>query len=223
VKTPADWRKRRDHVLAQRPARHGELPPDSRKAPLDVKVESEETLARVVRKKITFAAEKGDRVPAYLLIPTGHKGKAPAVLCLHQTTAIARASRPASAARRTCTTPRTRRARLRHARPDYPNFGGYKIDVYAKGYASATMKGIWNTRGRWICSPRCPKWTARGSASSRHSLGGHNALFLAAFDERVKVTVSSCGFNSFLKYRKGNLADWSHKGYVAEDRHQLRQ
>src|SRR5437763_374951 len=30
--------------------------------------------------------------------------------------------------------------------PDYPGYGGYKIDVYAKGYASATMKGIVNHR-----------------------------------------------------------------------------
>ena len=28
--------------------------------------------------------------------------------------------------------------------PDYPNFGEYKSDVYALGYASASMKAIWN-------------------------------------------------------------------------------
>src|SRR5207302_1805101 len=45
-------------------------------------------------------------------------------------------------------------------------------------------------------------------------LGGHNTLFVAAFDPRFKVIVTSCGFNAFFKYRKGNLADWSHKGYM---------
>src|SRR3954453_11674011 len=53
VKSSADWRKRRDHVLANAQLVMGEMPPDSRKVALDVKVESEETLARVVRKKIT--------------------------------------------------------------------------------------------------------------------------------------------------------------------------
>src|SRR5208282_4105906 len=28
--------------------------------------------------------------------------------------------------------------------PDYPNFGEYQRDVYAMGYASASMKAIWN-------------------------------------------------------------------------------
>ena len=27
-----------------------------------------------------------------------------------------------------------------------------------------------------------------------HSLGGHNAMFVAAFDERLAVIVSSCGW-----------------------------
>ena len=32
---------------------------------------------RCVRKKLTFASEKGDRVPAYLFVPLGAKGKVP--------------------------------------------------------------------------------------------------------------------------------------------------
>lgn len=47
-----------------------------------------------------------------------------------------------------------------------------------------------------------------------HSLGGHNALFLAAFDERVKAVVSSCGFNAFPRYAGGDLTGWSHAGYM---------
>ncbi len=47
-----------------------------------------------------------------------------------------------------------------------------------------------------------------------HSLGGHNSLFLAVFDTRIKVVVTSCGFNSFFKYEGGDLTGWSHKGYM---------
>src|SRR4051794_4967965 len=58
VKSAADWQKRRGHVLANVQLVTGEPPTDPRKVALDVKVEAEEKLARVVRKRITFAAEK---------------------------------------------------------------------------------------------------------------------------------------------------------------------
>jgi len=47
-----------------------------------------------------------------------------------------------------------------------------------------------------------------------HSLGGHNSIFVAVFDRRIKAVVSSCGFTSFAKYKGGNLAGWSHKEYM---------
>src|SRR5262249_31703040 len=88
IKTLADWRKRHDHILANMQLVMGPLPSSSGKVPLDLKVEGEETLAKVVRKKITFAVGKDDRVTAYLLMPRERKGPAPAMLCLHQTTGI---------------------------------------------------------------------------------------------------------------------------------------
>ena len=47
-----------------------------------------------------------------------------------------------------------------------------------------------------------------------HSLGGHNAIFTALFDDRLEAVVSSCGFNDFLHYYGGNIAGWSHAGYM---------
>jgi hypothetical protein len=47
-----------------------------------------------------------------------------------------------------------------------------------------------------------------------HSLGGHNSMFLAVFDDRVKCVVSSCGFCSSPRYMKGDLTGWSHDGYM---------
>jgi pimeloyl-ACP methyl ester carboxylesterase len=55
---------------------------------------------------------------------------------------------------------------------------------------------------------------ARRIAAVGHSLGGHNALFLAAFDGRVRAVVTSCGFTSFRRYMGGDLTGWSHKGYM---------
>jgi len=53
---------------------------------------------------------------------------------------------------------------------------------------------------------------------SRHSLGGHNTLVLAAFDERVKAMVTSCGFTSMRKYDNGNLTGWGQTLYAADRR-----
>jgi hypothetical protein len=37
---------------------------------------------------------------------------------------------------------------------------------------------------------------------------------VGAFDPRIKVMVTSCGFTYFPKYYSGNLTGWSHKGYM---------
>ncbi len=47
-----------------------------------------------------------------------------------------------------------------------------------------------------------------------HSLGGHNALFLAAFDRRVRATVTSCGWTPFADYYGGNLKGWTSDRYM---------
>jgi predicted dienelactone hydrolase len=47
-----------------------------------------------------------------------------------------------------------------------------------------------------------------------HSLGGHNTLFTAAFDERIKAAVTCCGFTSFHKYKGGNLTGWTSQRYM---------
>ncbi len=216
IKTPAEWQKRRAHFIANMQLVMGPLPDDSKKVPLDMRVESEEPLDKVIRKKITFAVEKDDRVTAYLLMPKSRPHlKSPAMLCLHQTTGIGKGE-PAGVGG----LPNLRYALELSERgyvtlaPDYPNFGDYKIDVYARDYASATMKGIWNHMRAVDLLQSLKEVDGERIGVIGHSLGGHNSLFVAAFDPRIKVVVSSCGFNSFAKYYKGNLKGWSHKGYM---------
>src|SRR4051812_31180256 len=122
----ADWQKRRDHVLAAMQLVMGELPPEARKVLPGLKVEGEETLPRVVRKKVSFAVEKGDRLTAYLLIPRNLAGKAPAMLCLHQTTAIGKGE-PAGVGGRKDLHYALELAERGYVTlaPDYPNFGDY--------------------------------------------------------------------------------------------------
>jgi dienelactone hydrolase len=210
----ADWPKRRAQILAAMQKVMGPEPkPDE--SPLNVRVESEESLERVVRKKITFVAEKGDRVPAYLLFPKGPAQKRPAMLCLHQTSKFGK-KEPVGAGGLKNLHYGLELAERGYVSlcPDYPNFGDYKFDPYTNGYASATMKGIVNHRRAVDLLQSLSEVDPNCIGVIGHSLGGHNALFVAAFDERLKVAVTSCGFNSFAKYYGGDLTGWSHRGYM---------
>jgi dienelactone hydrolase len=212
--TEKDWQSRRTALLDGLQKVMGPLPQKSSE-PLDLRIESEENLDRVVRKRITFVAEKGDRVPAYLLLPKNSVGKRPAMLCLHQTVKIGKGEPVGLGGK-----PNLRYALELAERgyvtlaPDDVNFGDYKIDCYAQGYASATMKGIVNHRRAIDLLQSLPQVDGSRIGVIGHSRGGHNALFLAAFDERVKVVVTSCGFTSFPRYKRGDLTGWSHKGYM---------
>lgn len=192
----------------------GPLPARS-KPPLDVRTLETVPEASYERRKVTFAVEESDRVPAWLLVPHTREPKAAAVLCLHQTVRSGKDEVAGIDARpnREIAKDLAERGFVVLA-PDYPNFGEYRVDAYAMGYASATMKGIWNHMRAVDLLQSLPEVDPRRIGAAGHSLGGHNSLFLAAFDERVRAVATSCGFTSFRKYMKGDLTGWSHKGYM---------
>ncbi len=209
------WRVRRAHILTHFQEVAGRLPDNERRVPLAVERSTPEDMLSYTRTKITFATEPGDRVPAWLLIPKARKSPAPAMLCLHQTTKlgkdepVGRGGKPNLAYAREL----AERGYVAIA-PDYPGFGDYRVDAYRLGYASATMKAIWNNLRAVDLLAALPEVDAGRIGVIGHSLGGHNAIFTALFDDRLKVVVSSCGFNDFLHYFGGDIAGWSHAGYM---------
>jgi acetyl esterase/lipase len=215
VRTPADWQVRRAHILANLQAVMGTLPGGERRVPLDVKLTAEVDEPAYLRRKIDYASEPADRVPAWLLIPKGERTCRPAMICLHQTVAIGKDEPVGLGGKENL------RYGLELAErgyvvlaPDYPNFGEHNVDPYALGYASASMKAIWdNMRGVDLLAS-LPEVDPGRIGVIGHSLGGHNAIFTAVFDDRLRAVVSSCGFNSFPYYFDGKLAGWSHKGYM---------
>jgi dienelactone hydrolase len=218
VKTPQDWDVRRAHVLAHFQQVAGPLPGGERRVPLEVKVMAETREPGYVRQRLTFAAEPGDRVPAWLLVPdatAGATAKRPAVLCLHQTIAAGKDEPVGLAGNRDLAFARELALRGYVAlAPDYPNFGEYKIDVYALKYESATMKAVWNNQRAVDLLAGLPDVNPDRIGVIGHSLGGHNAIFTALFEPRLKAIVSSCGFNALAHYYHGNIAGWSHAGYM---------
>lgn len=199
----------------------GPFPSQKQRVAPDLQILEEERLAGCTRQLISFAVEPGDRLPAYLLMPHEPLPGTPAVLCLHQTVVLGKAE-PAGVGG----DPNFHYALHLAERgyitlaPDYslfppcPVHGVYTADPYAMGYTSSTMKGIWNHMRAIDVLEALPEVDSSRIGCIGHSLGGHNAIFLAAFDERVRVTISSCGFTSFAKYKGGDLSGWSHPGYM---------
>jgi dienelactone hydrolase len=216
VKNAADWARRRAHILAKMQEVMGPLPPASRKVLLDVKyIGGAQKTDNFFRKKLTFAVEPGDRVPAWLLIPRQRRGRLPAVLCLHQTVKIGK-DEPAGLGTNENLRYAVHLAKRGYVTlaPDYPNFGEYKFDTYRRGYQSASMKAIWNNMRAIDLLQSLPEVDPERIGCIGHSLGGHNTMFTAVFDTRIKAAVSNCGFTCFPKYYGGNLKGWSHGGYM---------
>lgn len=220
----ADWRRQREDTLRAMQGVMGPLPPENCKVPLDMKVLEEVRAERYLRRKISFQTEANDRsglcvVRAWVLIPHGLKGRVPGMLCLHQTT-YAGKDQPVGLSTLPCDPPDLHYAHELAARgyvtlsPDYPMFGELAPMAYAYGYASETMKGIWNHLRSTDVLASLPEVDPGRLGVIGHSLGGHNALFVAAFDERLRAVVTSCGFTSLRKYRGGDLSGWSQDRYM---------
>ena len=213
VRSTVDWAARRAHILDHAQAVMGEFPERARAAPA-IKVLEEIRLPGFVRRKITYEALAGDPVPAYLLLPDA-SGRRPAVLALHPTGPLGKGIVMGEAERpnRNYGEELAKRGYVVLA-PDYPTMGDPQADAYELGYASGTMKGIYNhSRGVDLLAS-LEQVNPQNIGAIGHSLGGHNALFVALFDERVRVIVSSCGFNSFFQYYGGDLTGWSSSKYM---------
>ncbi len=211
----ADLRAYRARVLANLQDVMGELPDSSRRVPLDVIVARIDTLARFTRATLTFAAEPGDRVPGMLLVPRARSGRAPAVLCLHQATPLgmAEAAGAGGSPDMDYAAELAERGYVTLAIDD-PNFGEYRVDPRALGYASTTMKGVWNRIRAVDLLESRPEVDPRRIGALGHSLGGCDALLLAAFDPRVRVVVTNCGFTSLRRYAGGDLSAWSQPQFM---------
>lgn len=225
VKTAADWQRRRGQILAAMQEAMGPLPDRTKLAPLDLQESKQEAGEGYVRKTLSFAAHlEGapvDRVPAHLYLPEGFDAATPraAMLVLHQTSAAGKhdVGPETIAQNRGLAAELARRGYVVLA-PDYPSFGDYKFDFGAEfragRYASGTMKGVFNHMRAVDLLQEFEGVDGDRIGVIGHSLGGHNAMFLAAFDTRVKVVASSCGWTPFEDYYGGKIAGWTSDRYM---------
>jgi len=173
AKDAQDWQRRRAQILANMQSVMGALPAPDRRVPLDVQVVQTETLSKLTRKKITYAATKDYRVPAYLLIPHGLKGRAPAMLCLHGTSGPKGRTAGIGADYPRYTLELAERGYVTIA-PDYTLLGENQIDPTTVGFESGTMMGIWSHMRAVDLLQSLPEVDPERIGCVGVSLGGHN-------------------------------------------------
>ena len=222
VRSAEDWQKRRAEILGGMQTVMGPLPGAGKRCPLEVKVEEEADCGKYLRRSITYQAEPGGRVPAYLCIPKAAlkgEGKFPAVLCLHPTdnvTGYGVVVGLGGKANRQYASELADRGYVTIS-PSYPLLAKYQFDLKSLGYASGTMKAIWNNIRALDLLEALPFVKRGGFGAIGHSLGGHNSVYTAVFDDRIIAIVSSCGLDSYLDYMSGNPEVWKpEKGWCQQ-------
>ncbi|WP_417381928.1 alpha/beta hydrolase [Gimesia sp.] len=220
VQSWEDWKIRRGHILANMQTVMGEVPRPAKPVPLDMKVLEEAAVGSVKRLKISYHTDDlKQRVKAYLLVPDAASAAhpVPAILCLHQTNSSTGKEEPAGIKG----LPNLKYALELAERgyvtlaPDYPSFGEYPYEFKAHPeYRSGTMKAIYDNMRSLDLLQSLDYVQGDRIGCIGHSLGGHNTMFTAAFDSRIKALVSSCGFTRFHKYYGGKLKGWTSDRYM---------
>ncbi len=181
--------------------------------PVNVKYLKTETLAKVIRYKIHYQAYDGDWVPAYLLMPRNQKNDLPCVLALHGTGGDrGRTAGIGGPYPRYCL--ELAEQGYVAIAPDYITMGEHSGDPIQMGYRSGTIKGILDHMRAVDLMHQLPGTHKSRTGVIGTSLGGHNALFLSAFDPRITAVATNCGFDSFYDYKGGNLTAWCQNCYM---------
>lgn len=212
------WELRRREALHGMNQITGPLPGNEKRCPLNVTVEEEADMGTYIRRAITYSSEPRSRTTAYLCIPKAALAgkKAPAVLCLHPTDNVDGYKVVVGLGGRTHRQYASELAERGYVTisPSYVQLAKYQPDLQDLGYASGTMKAIWDNIRAMDLLDTLPSVRKGRYGAIGHSLGGHNAIYTAVHDDRIRVIVSSCGFDSFLDYYGGNIKGWVQNRYM---------
>jgi dienelactone hydrolase len=203
VISESDSEKRRAEIRSFLMELLGDFPEQT--APLEARFERREEADGYTRHKVTYFTEQGERAPAFLCVPHDARGPMPAVLCMHQTAPQGRLE-PAGLEGEPSLAFAHRYARKGYVTlaPDSLLAGerlvcGYPAYDTRPFYA---LKPCWSYLGKMLWDHMraldllvsLPLVDSARIGCVGHSLGAYNGFFLAAFDERVRACVASCGF-----------------------------
>lgn len=225
IKTKKQLAIKRQQILAGMEAGMGKLPDRTGLPDFNIQYTDSLKSDKYTRYSIRFTAAPNEQVTAYLYIPSGAAKKYPAMLALHETDAIGKRSVDGQG----------RNPNLGYAKelaqrgyvviaPDYPSFGEtVPYDFKKDRYESGTMKGIFNHMRCVDLLESRKDVDAKHIGVIGHSLGGHNSMYVGAFDTRLKVVVSSCGWTlsdfydigeEASKFYGGRLGPYAQERYM---------
>jgi acetyl esterase/lipase len=227
IENSVSHEKRRKLILSNMEKVMGKLPDRSQLSALDIQYTDSIKQDKFIRYTLNFAAAENERIPVYLYVPIqrGSIQKIPAMLVLHGTSELGKGVVDGQG-------PLPNRAHARELAergyvviaPDYPSFGDLKDHNFdADRYESATMQAIFNHMRCIDLLQSRSDVDPENIGVIGHSLGGHNAMFVAAFDTRIKAAVSSCGWTQFEYYNigeegskkyGGRLGPWAQTRYM---------
>src|SRR5690606_25106692 len=218
--------KSKAEVLEGMEAAMGDLPDRENLPPMNIEVLDSRRESNYTRQSIVFTVAEGEEVPAYLYIPDRNTSldKLRAMLVLHGTGDLGKqlVDGTSHLANRALAKELAERGYVVIA-PDYPSMGDLKdYNFDTDRYASGTMKAIFNHMRSVDLLTELAEVDPERIGVIGHSLGGHNAIFVGAFDPRLKVIVSSCGWTPFRHYDIGEEASQRYGGRLgpwAQDRY----
>ncbi|MDZ4861672.1 MAG: prolyl oligopeptidase family serine peptidase [Candidatus Hydrogenedentes bacterium] len=196
---------------------------DTERVELQMKTLDEQSFPGYSRKRVNYFVDEWERVSAWLFVPDGRE-EVPGILCCHQMTPqgkdepggvkgdpqLAFARRYAELGYVTiapdCVTSGERQS---HGLQPYDTKNFYK-DHPKKSVLSKMLQDHTFALDA-LCDIKRVDPARLGVIG--HSMGGTNALLLAAFDQRVQTCVASCGFTRFADDK--NADRWANEnGFV---------
>ena len=208
LKGLGDWPVMRKEMEAAVTSVLGKMPKE--RVDLQAKVMDETDFPGYVRRRINYFVDEWNRVSAWMFVPEGSEDR-PAVLCMHGLTSLGKAE-PAGM---DGGDPMLAFARHYAERgyvtlaPDcitcgervYSRLEPFDTELFYKDNPKMSVMGK-----MLLDHMSCVELLAETQevdpariGAIGHDMGSYNALFLAAFDDRISACVASCGITSFVE------------------------
>jgi len=201
IQTDAHRRLKRQQILESMQKVQGTLPARPKRSSLKdfkIRVTNTQVRGRYTKRTVHFFVAEGEEVHAFLYEPLNMKPgeKRPGVVGMIPT---AKWGKSCFESWPMCNFPvELAMQGFVVIVPDYPSKGGSLVyDFAADRYASGPLKGLFNHMSCIDLLQLHPSVDPDKIGGIGHSLGGVCTVLLAAFDDRVKVAASSCGWRTF--------------------------
>ncbi|HTL52975.1 MAG TPA: alpha/beta hydrolase family protein [Planctomycetota bacterium] len=206
ITTRAGWEQKRADIRTRFLDLLGE--PPTVKPKLDPVILSETACEKYTRFELEYSVHSDEKATAFLCVPKGLKGPAPAVLCLHGTSddGRLRTMNLGANAGHAWGHHLAERGFVTFCADHFvsgkrePKEGRYETGAFYRRFPrwSAVGKALWeeSIAVDFLCSR--PEVDAQRIGCMGHSLGGHGTVFFMAYEPRIACGVANCGTTSFL-------------------------